>query len=265
MANSSAFKTNIVISCRFVEKVVFPYFGGGFPRRLSSLEQTDEQREASRFSSFVRARSGLRRLIFSNAWNFSSSVGRSYPPVFLTQTYRDSVTDLGEGNFHFQQFVQRLNYQENLNLKYVTVPEFQQRGSVHHHTLFFNFPFVPLDRLRWIWGKGEQMNVQKLRSLRAAGDYLSKYLSKGRDDSRLFRKRRYSPSEGLFRPVVISEPSAVQSVLLRLPEMPETSLDFGVRYSSKLLDSPFPLFDFEKPVCYAENRILNNFDSGEMV
>ena len=260
MEETLVYKPKIVISGNFLEKIVYPDMSGFLRRPLSPIlrdsDDADFHASESRRISFLRARSGLRRLLFANSWAFHASSGRQYPPVFLTLTYRDKVFDLGEANNEFQKFIQRLNYQESLDLKYVSVPEFQKTGRVHHHNILFNFPFVSLDRLRWIWGKGEQMNIQKLRSLRSAGNYLSKYLAKGGDDSRFFRKRRYSPSEGLFKPIVITDPLAVESIEKRLPPMPDPFLlKFGGSYTARLLEKPFRLLDFERPGFYARSRI----------
>jgi hypothetical protein len=48
----------------------------------------------------------------------------------------------------------RLNYHIGHALKYVSVVEFQKRGAVHYHAVFFNLPFIVNDELAAIWSHG---------------------------------------------------------------------------------------------------------------
>jgi len=83
--------------------------------------------------------------------------------------------------------------------------EFQKRGAVHFHCIFFNLhPDIEVSerKTRFIanlWGHGF-VDIERVRSARNVGAYVCKYLNKSADDERLRGKKFYSTTRNLFRP-----------------------------------------------------------------
>lgn len=154
-----------------------------------------DDREKAREKALQRARRELRRLINAN-------VGRhGYKDVFLTLTFAENVMDVEKANYEFKKFRQRLEYELKRKLKYVCVVEFQKRGAVHYHVLFFGLPYVPAEAVREVWRNGFiKLNV--IDNVDNVGAYVSKYMSKSMvEDERLRGKKCYFSSRGLFKPV----------------------------------------------------------------
>lgn len=150
-----------------------------------------------REKALQRARRELRRLINANAGKHGDK------DVFLTLTFAENVTDLKKANYEFKKFRQRLEYELKRKLKYVSVVEFQKRGAVHYHVLFFGMPYVPAEAVREVWGNGFiKLNVINDVGVDNVGAYVTKYMSKSMiEDERLRGKKCYFSSRGLFKPV----------------------------------------------------------------
>lgn len=172
-----------------------------------NTNEIDEETKKVRFGkSLNRARTKIYDIIACNAGEWGSEKTK-----FLTLTFKDNVTDLKEANEMFTKFMKRLSYQaygvrRNV-LKYLCVPELQERGAWHYHVVMFNCPFIPATpekaeelkalgvhlpkdyptgrNLLTIWGNGgiyvEAMKDNKgndLKSEMIAG-YITKYIGKG--------------------------------------------------------------------------------------
>lgn len=160
----------------------------------------DEKRKKNREVSLMRARRDLRRIVNANVGQWGDDVTCK----FVTLTFKDNVTDLDMANYEFKKFIQRLNYEvyckKCSNLKYTVVPEFQERGSIHYHVIFYNLPFIKNDVLSQIWGNGF-IKINKIDDVTNVGAYVCKYLTKGNDDYRLRGRKCYFNSRGLKKPV----------------------------------------------------------------
>jgi hypothetical protein len=79
--------------------------------------------------------------------------------------------------------------------------EFQKRGAIHYHAIYFNIPYI--GGLRKIvaetWSHGF-INLQSVRHVKSLGAYISKYLQVDLDDKRLCGKKAYFGSRGLIKP-----------------------------------------------------------------
>ena len=88
--------------------------------------------------------------------------------MFLTLTFSDNITNISYAFREFSKYIQRLNYALGFNLKYVAVPQFQERGAVHFHVILFNFPFISgfnvYDFFRDTWGLGKDRKSTRLNS-----------------------------------------------------------------------------------------------------
>jgi len=156
---------------------------------------TKEAREQRRDDSLSRTRSKLYRYIHSNIRQHGP-----YPPVFLTLTYKENIADLKQTNRHYKLFIKRLSYKAGHNLRYICIPEFQERGAVHYHAMFFNLPkFTPLE-LTATWSHGH-IRVEMARNIKNLAAYMAKYISKEITDARLKGHRILLTSRGLLKPV----------------------------------------------------------------
>jgi len=139
----------------------------------------------------------LRRLINTNAYGVSCS--------FMTLTFAENIEDLKYAQQYFFKFIKRLSYYitgKNKNvLKYVGVIEFQRRGAIHFHVIFFDFPYVDASVLGAIWNAGF-IRVNLIDGIENLGSYVMKYMTKNFDDPRILTHRAYLCSKGLKRPVV---------------------------------------------------------------
>ena len=90
-----------------------------------------------RSNNINQSKMNLRRLINANV------TGRD---LFITLTYKENMCSIEEGKKDFKKFIMRWNYKrkkEGLDaLRYVYVVEFQKRGAVHFHCIFFNVGYI---------------------------------------------------------------------------------------------------------------------------
>jgi len=169
------------------------------PHYVHSSQRTDYSRKSDaekRDDSLTRSRINLYRLIRANIGQF----GR-IPAVFLTLTYKDNEINLRKANGDFRLFIKKLRYETDTNIRYVAIPEFQKRGAVHYHVMFFNLPFITLATLNtlWPWGYTSIEATKKIRNLSA---YMAKYLSKDIINDTLKGHRVLMTSKNLIRPQV---------------------------------------------------------------
>lgn len=175
-------------------KGVFEGFEGVASGKKSTLEKKKDY-------NIKRSALKLRRLINCNS---------SDNDLFVTLTYKDNQEDVKKGKEDFKNFVKRWNYQrkkkEEKPLKYVYVVEFQKRGSVHFHCIFFNVSYIKKKELSELWGLGF-VKVNKIDHVDNVGSYVVKYMEKDLVDDRLKNSDLYGRSRGnLNTPVIIKDP-----------------------------------------------------------
>jgi len=145
----------VVISGQVVEIYSYerPFFYNRvFKEKLLSPTSQNERRE----DNVTISRRYLRRLIFSNCNVWSNCT------AFMTFTFAENVKNLQVANKEWAKFMRRLNFEIGFNLRYTCVVEFQKRGAVHYHVLFYNLPNV------WIQS---EMKAQKNRKNLIHDDY----------------------------------------------------------------------------------------------
>ena len=184
-------------------------------------------------SSINRARNNLFRLIDSNVNRHGK-----YSAVFVTLTFKENKTDLKPCNQEFKLFIKRLNYRLDTKLKYVTVPEWQKRGAVHYHCVFFNLPFLNKLELESIWGHGFT-NIQLVKNSTAMAGYLAKYFSKACSDPRLYGQRAYMTSRGLFRPIEVYGGHEVDNVTESATIKKEIVQEFKTYQHTKIITQKY--------------------------
>jgi len=132
-----------------------------------------------------RAKSHLRALIIGNMYHYLQ-----YKPVFLTLTFTENIQSLEKANYKFRQFIKRFDYKLGYKLRYVSVPEFQERGAVHYHLIIFNIPFIKGQDIEKIWAYGKT-DIKLVNRGTGAFNYIVKYLNKSFKDARYKGKKRY--------------------------------------------------------------------------
>lgn len=177
-----------------------------------TLSQRDNKESLGRRPDNARRASlDFRRVVASN-------LGGSSSPLLVTITYRDNVTDLKEGYKDFSAYIQTLRHKFGKNFRYISVPEFQKRGAVHFHALFWGLPtevFLQEREARTLaelWGNGF-IYLKETDGNEKLSFYLSKYMSKAFIDPRLKNQKSYVASRNILRPVTQKGFSPVWTIL----------------------------------------------------
>lgn len=197
-------------------------------KKKAELTQDELATKKSFESSIHRAKSKVRRLVECNAWRWKDNTGRIFLPMFMTLTFGYVQTNLTSAHREFMKFIMRLNYdfcdsKKNI-LKYIVVVEYQsdidfqgnakpQGGSIHYHIIFFNLPYIKdhvYKRLFKLWN-AQRVELKKVWNVHGITSYLTKYLTKGMTDKRLWGRKRYFISKGLLQPITYYDEYAVTS------------------------------------------------------
>lgn len=144
--------------------------------------------------SLYRTKRILRRIILNQDLSRTS---------FLTLTFKENLTDLKKAKYEFEKFLKRLNYHlyktKKSMIKYIAVPEQQQRGAWHFHILLFDVPYIPNDDIARIWQNGFiKINQVKFQNILEVYKYITKYLTKQFSENQKYLKRFLS-SQGFFK------------------------------------------------------------------
>jgi len=145
-------------------------------------------------ASLARTRMNVFRLISCNV-----NAHGPYIPTFVTLTYARNEQNRKVASRELRYYHMRLAYEVGLKLKYIAIPEFQKRGAIHYHVVYFNLPFISSQLLEQKWGQGGT-NIKSLKSVRKIAGYISKYVTKESIDSRHAGSRLLITSQGLLRP-----------------------------------------------------------------
>jgi len=146
-----------------------------------------------------RARKSFIRLVRSN-------IGTGEPPALITLTMLDIVR-IEVGYSCLSNYIRLLRRRFGKEFKYVAVPEYQKRGAVHFHILFWGLPQEVINHerrdrtLQRAWALGYVDCVATDGSEKLAG-YLAKYMSKSMSDERIAGKKAYACSRNIMRPVL---------------------------------------------------------------
>lgn len=225
----------------------FQIVGNKSRERIKVVDEQSRLRKIeSRKRSLQRTRTNLRRLVNANAWMWKKPRGKYYLPTFATFTFKEEeFKNVKVGYWHFSAFIKRLNeyvHGERKNiLRYVVVPEFQERGTVHFHAVFFNLPYVLNDSLEVIWGNG-MVKIKAIRHVDNVGAYITKYMSKEFEDDRLDGLKHYSSSRGLIRPTEVRNEITAKRIIERIPKKYlANEKEFESQHQGKVLYRQFKL------------------------
>lgn len=157
----------------------------GYKRPFEKAPRKDAKERNSHNQANPRAKHKILNLIKGNIYEHPEK------PVFLTLTIAQNITDLSVANRLFTKFVMRFNYHLKKDLRYVAVPEFQERGAVHYHMLIFNLPFIKGETIeKDIWKHGAT-DIRLVYRQYGLFNYLTKYISKSFNDNRFKHKKRF--------------------------------------------------------------------------
>lgn len=191
-----------------------PYSFNLAPLRLSSgdLEDKESSEKTRRVDNLGRVRNDIRRIIEANYRAYG------FEPVFLTLTFKENVTDVDQANLHFHDFIKRLDYKFQKRFRYLAIVEFQKRGAVHYHCIFFNMD-LEIERserrdrvIASLWRVGF-VDIERVRHAKVVSAYVCKYLNKAVHDSRLRGRKAYFTSRALFRPREFRREASIDKVL----------------------------------------------------
>jgi hypothetical protein len=159
-------------------------------------------------------------------WNVNETVTE---PQFITFTFKENEQDVTNANIIFTNYIKRLNYHyfgtKDSVAKYVVVPEFQERGAVHYHAIFFNLPLVNKRKefesgeFAELWGQGF-IKIKLMQNIPNVGLYMTKYMTKDATDRRLIGRKKYFSSRHLIKPVVISHEHIAGQIMEFLTPLP---------------------------------------------
>jgi len=164
----------------------------------------DWSRPAERRLDNLRAvKQRVRRLISTNV-SLSHEV-----PKFVTFTFARNVSSLPAANRLWRLFCKRFAYSFGRQ-PYLSVVEFQKRGAVHYHVLYFAMPFTAglKPKLAALWSHGF-VHVKGIAHVRNVPAYLTKYLQKDLVDSRLAGQKAFFCSRGLAQPIEVKDEASV--------------------------------------------------------
>lgn len=182
--------------------------GFNWPSRdgIGRLPRKTEAQKMMIKENVIRTRKNISRLINSN----ETELDKAY-----MLSFKNEVLDLETANRELKKFTQRLKRKYE-NIKYISVPEFQPTSKRVHYHIMINTPYIPKAELETLWGNG-YVKIKKIYNQKSLGRYMSKYLTKESLDKRYFKKKKYTCTKTLNRPVVIDDFLFVMHILKNLP------------------------------------------------
>lgn len=177
---------------------------------LNPHEQTVRaiKKSINRRSNFWRSKRTIKQLIECNVSDFEFQFNNNL--FFITYTFAENVQDFEIANYEFTKYIQRLNYflygKSKSKLRYLTVPERQNRGAIHYHTIHFGLPYISqiYDTINSLWGAGFSW-VKEVNNLPHLINYVCKYITKKPVEEK--GQKSFFCSKGLLRPVIYKSES----------------------------------------------------------
>lgn len=207
-------------------------------------------------SSMQRSRRNVSNLIKCNAYFYPP-----FKPVFITLTFKENIQDTTEAHLHFNRFMKRLNDyvygRKRTKVKYLAVIEFQKRGAIHYHVIYFNLPFVKKEVFTELWSHG-YTDMKALDKTKNVAGYVTKYMTKDVANSNLNGKKKYFCSRGLLKPIVIKREPHVNRLLKQLPPMDSETRTYASKYLGEVTQTKHML-----PKGKTITDIIENFNPNE--
>lgn len=183
------------------------------PKRRSSIDRkanirsVGEDSKQQVQSKSLRTKENARRTVLVFRRLVASNLGQSDKPILMSFTYAENFTDFQQAREDFRLFIKSVKDKFGTKIRYICVPEFQKRGAIHFHTLFWGLDPLLAQTERStrlfakFWGKGF-VDVIQTDGSQKLSTYLAKYMAKAFIDERLISKKAYTCSRNLKRPVI---------------------------------------------------------------
>jgi len=188
-----------VVKCgSIIEKYEYatPYFYNFGKTASSNVPEKETGIDESRTDNIERARRKIKRLINSNVFVYG------FHPIFVTYTFAENITNVRQANAFFKKHHDNLRRRiVGRSVRYLAVPEFQKRGAVHYHAVYFDLPFISgiKDIFASSWGQG-YVQIKAVKHVKNIGAYVSKYFSKNWFERKDKGAKCYFSTDGLFQP-----------------------------------------------------------------
>lgn len=124
--------------------------------------------------SMTRTKSKLIDIVNYN-FNYWKEQKTENQTKFITLTFKENITSHAIANKEFKKFIQRLRRAYGQEFSYTAVIEYQKRGAIHYHCIFFNLPYIHYSEFNKIWGLGFT-DLQSLEKIGNVGFYITKCL-----------------------------------------------------------------------------------------
>lgn len=188
-----------------------------------SKSKKSERSSEHRKRTIIRAKNRVRRLIHLNFTRWDKFI-----TLTLDNEQSFDINNLQECLPFYQNLMKKLRRRYK-NFKYITVPEFQERGAVHYH-MVCNLPFIEKSTWEKLWGHGF-VKPKTIVSRNGLATYLTKYLSKQFEQPRIPGHRLYYSSKSLKRSRVIYGAKA-EYVSKKLKEKKDDTLEYQSQYKT---------------------------------
>jgi len=207
------------------------------PLCREDIERLREQKAVRRKANVRNSVLAFKRLVLAN-------LGRNSKPLFVSLTYAGLTSEIQQGREDFKSFVKNLTNRFGTQIRYICVPEWQKRGSIHFHALFWGLPtsLVRTERrtrlVASLWGQGF-VDLRETDGHAKIASYLSKYMSKVFIDERLAGKKAYTTSRNIKRPIIDKNPIMLMysqgGLLPDYPELSTATLEKESQYMTQWL------------------------------
>jgi len=179
-----------------------PYGYNFAPRSASegsSVRKADGEKQRA---SLARSRQNVYRIVEGN---------RLKKNTFATLTFKKNEKNLKIANRELAKFIMRLRYHTGWIPRYLAVPEFQKRGAIHYHIVFFGCPYIKKEKFAKLWGHGF-VDIKQIKKIKNLSAYISKYITKQHTDKRLFNFRVYLASRNLNFPMIYRDEKNIDKI-----------------------------------------------------
>jgi hypothetical protein len=193
-------------------------YGFEVPEKQKNFSTRAKDLSKRHDSNIWRSKKAIKLLLQANTSEQSFRTDSVQRPLFITLTFAENVQEVAEANYLFTKFVQKLNYntfgEKKSILKYLAVIEFQQRGAIHYHVVFFNpldiSKFYDLVHTSWTHGF---CHLKKIYNQTHLINYVHKDLTKLRQKKELFGHKSYFCSKGLLQSTQYRNKQKIQTLL----------------------------------------------------
>jgi len=180
--------------------VSVPDINAGVDLLGGTFGREDEQKASRRQANIRRAVVGFKRIVKAN-------ISESDHAILITLTFAENIAELAVARKNFNAFARDMRERFGENIRYICVAEYQKRGAIHFHTLFWGLPIEVATTERstrlvaGIWGHGF-VDIILTDNRPQLANYLTKYFVKQLSDIRFRGKKAYIASRNVIKPEI---------------------------------------------------------------